>query len=1436
MYIPYLGTALFYPTPPFWFPPLPTIPYHPTPTPTRPHFHCPVKPMACVRWGGAGAGAGAGAGTSKARPRKLEAVEFDSASVTRVLSTTAEAPPGRAGEVRLPTQFTPPSFTCCLLVTDVRGSYYDPVGRATVHTVLPGESRVSIQCAKFALPVDKRRTHTGRGLWQVKVPWGEVTYERDGGVSVFCAATIPGKPGEPNMAVLAPLPLGVASLSCDMGEQLSEDGRVIVTPSHKMGIIRAWAHRQYGDRCPDFKGPPAQFPLTDAMAREYFNRDVHLVASLRKSVQCSTFVQAHMFIGDVAESISIHLKPSVIMALDSNSLLLLFRIMMRHPGDPKGRACLLLPETFPLLYPSAVATAEREYLLAKKAQGDGEGGDQEGDPSAAGGGGSGGGEEDDEYNIMLGGGQTQGGGRVPPSTRSSAHEDEGVLQELREREKEWEGGGDGEGEGEGGARRELVAGRTPAPKDKRVPITLPAVESHKVPADIALAMPFMSKAMDIMARVRKHLRESGSTMVVDFLRVLGEPVTHETRGLVQAALAYLLTCRVLVAVAPLGAHGVPVHGPNGTWAHGRDLRWREYGGVFADLEHLPPLTTAAYAELADSTSTLLSGVVRAHAQEFVRNPSLFSEANIARATTVTCAAWREQAGFHLAEEQVRAAQNAIVHPVSIVKGVGGTGKTVVLPFVVMLSKEVHRTPVKGPHPLDTASGEGGVSASLAKLVSAAKHGVAMVAFTNGAVLNATKRVHKCMPRGKGPAQPKAMTIHSFANAVVQLRIMLQSKQGVRMTNPCAGVHTLIVEEMSMVSLALFNKLMRAMNATYSPPYRTGPKGRQLALFPDLVRLVCIGDPNQLLPVGPGDPMKALCTCLEECDARDPLLARGGGGGGGARRDNVLVTTHRHNARVKAVSTALLNRDMPYIKSLTQKFVSGAHAMHTIKDSGGVGFFGVRPCDMMRAVADTVQAIPGGFDPSNTLILTFMHKDRTAINDSVATWLTGKWVEEREQEAKAVKEEVEEEAGAGAGADSASSGRERLQAQVGLLKAARAELMGSANSPLIVGLHYIGATCNGNGFPGSQRFLLVGGSIVTEERLKPHLLAFRTPEQWAETETPEGATKQRKQLKAAGFKGHQPLDVGTILQAPAFEKLPRGGGIHGPKCLVLEVVFTEEEVAAQREGRAPVVTPVVVRGGNPLGPSELTHCKYVMRTWFLQLGYAITVNRSQGTEADLVIYVLTKSFRVCSRLMNVGITRAKARGCVFLFEDDEPRDGDVAPGSILHKFVMAGFTQRDEVLEHCLRASLGHVLTVLPPARLEAGARDVFTTFPPYCEFQRRKEEKLGLDIPPVWDPAFRDPLQEERDRLAREAREKEKRDRVRARVRRVVPGSDPDPDPDPVPGPGPGLAEEQEEDAGLLAAMEAFERGGGGVKKRMTLAEPDGGTCSKKQCVEGQES
>jgi len=1299
------------------------------------------------------------------------------------------------------------------LVTDVRGSYYDSTARATVHTVLPGESRVSIQCAKFALPVDTRRTHSGRGLWQVKVPLGEVTYERDGGVSVFCPATIPGKVGESNMAVLAPLPLTVASLSCDMGEQLSVDGKVIVHPSTKMGNIRAWAYRVYGATFP-FKGPPAQFPLTDAMAREYFNRDVHLVASLRESVQRSTFVQAHMFIGDVAESISIHLKPHVVMALDSNSLLLLFRIMMRHPGDPKGRACLLLPETFPLLYPSAVATAEREHLLAKKAQGDGEGADQEGDPSAAGAGG----DDDDEYNIMLGGGQAadqdqdhaRGGGRVPPSTRSNAHEDEGVLEELRAREKEWERErererereeGNGKGK-EGEPYRELVAGRAPAPREKRVPITLPAVESHKVPADIAVAMPFMSKAMDIMARVRKHLRESGSTMVVDFLGVLGEPVTHENRGLIQAALAYLMTSRVLVAVAPLGVHGAPVHGPNGTWAHGKDLRWREYGSVFGDLDHLPPLTTAAYAELADATSAMLSEVVQVHAQKFVNAPSLFSEANITRATKIACAAWEKQAGFRLTEEQIRASQNAIVHPISIVQGVGGTGKTVVLPFVVMLGKEVHQSPVKGKHPLDTASGEGVcVSASLAKLVSTAKHGVVMVSFTNGAVLNATKRVHKCMPRGEGPFLPKAMTIHSFANAVVQLLMVLRSKQGAGMTNPCVGVHTLIVEEMSMVSLALLNRLLKAKNATYSPPYRTGARGRRLALFPDLVRLVCIGDPNQLLPVGPGDPMKALCTCLQECDARDTLLARGGG----ARRENVLVTTHRHNALVKAVSTALLNKDMHYIKTLTQAFVSGAHAMATIWGSGGVGFFGVRPYDMLRAVTDTIQAIPGGFHPAKALVLTFMHKDRVPINDRVAT-------ASLEKRAKACEKEAE----AGASAEK----REALETEARLMRAARTELTGAANSPLIVGLYYIGATCNGNGFPGSQRFLLVGGSIVTEGNLKPHLLAFQTQEQWEETETPEAARLKQRQLKAAGFRGHHPLPEGTILRAPAFEKLPRGGGGQGPKCLVLEVVFTEEVVAAESEGRPPVVIPLVVRGGNPLGPSQLTYCKYVMRTWFLQLGYAITVNRSQGTEADLVIYVLTKSFRVCSRLLNVGITRAKARGCVVLFEDDEPRNGDVSPSSILHKFVMAGFSQRDEVLEHCLRASLGHVLPLLPSARLGVAPRDVFTTFPPYCEFQRRKDEQLELNIPPVWDPTFKDPLQEAADRQVREAREKEKRDRVRTRVRRVVPDSDPDPALGPGLGSGPRFAEGDDEDAGLFAAMEAFEKARGS-KKRVAPTEAD---------------
>jgi hypothetical protein len=160
---------------------------------------------------------------------------------------------------------------------------------------------------------------------------------------------------------------------------------------------------------------------------------------------------------------------------------------------------------------------------------------------------------------------------------------------------------------------------------------------------------------------------------------------------------------------------------------------------------------------------------------------------------------------------------------------------------------------------------------------------------------------------------------------------------------------------------------------------------------------------------------------------------------------------------------------------------------------------------------------------------------------------------------------------------------------------------------------------------------------------------------------------------------------------------------------------------------------------------------------LRLSYAITAHSSQGTESPRVIYALNKSFHGCSRLMNVGITRTKEKGCLFFFTDNHPRNADISKDSTLHKFVENGFSQRHDVLGHCLVSALGHVLVALPPMRATKTPKEAFTQFPPYCEFERRKQEQLPVEIPGVFDGMTEKQRQERAEEEAARAIEKRRR-------------------------------------------------------------------------------
>jgi hypothetical protein len=380
-----------------------------------------------------------------------------------------------------------------------------------------------------------------------------------------------------------------------------------------------------------------------------------------------------------------------------------------------------------------------------------------------------------------------------------------------------------------------------------------------------------------------------------------------------------------------------------------------------------------------------------------------------------------------------------------------------------------------------------------------------------------------------------------------------------------------------------------------------------------------------------------------------------------------------------------------------------------------------------------------------------------------------------------------------------------------------------NAPFIVGMYYVGPTCNGSKYPGGQRFKLVGGKIVHEAELYQHLMAFKEEEERI-VQMSLGTKRGERPVAVLSVQprkgravGHVPLPRGTILTAPEFEKTDRGS-FAGPKCLVLEVVFTEEVLAAKDAGRPPIVRTIVVRGGNNLKPSEVTYCKYTMRQWMCRSGYSITTHSAQGAEAGLVFFVLNRSVYGCSRLMNVAITRAMNRGCVVFFATDRPMDADIDRQSTLHTFIEKGFSQRDEVLVHCLLSGLRHVLVLPPPLRASQSAKEAFTAFPPYCEFERRGKEKLPREIPPVFDGMTERERQAKVDEEAARAAEKrrrlqpKKRERVQPEPLQVVVPATNETTGTEEEGPagcggggGHVKDEDEDEDALLWSYLEAFE-------------------------------
>ena len=153
---------------------------------------------------------------------------------------------------------------------------------------------------------------------------------------------------------------------------------------------------------------------------------------------------------------------------------------------------------------------------------------------------------------------------------------------------------------------------------------------------------------------------------------------------------------------------------------------------------------------------------------------------------------------------------------------------------------------------------------------------------------------------------------------------------------------------------------------------------------------------------------------------------------------------------------------------------------------------------------------------------------------------------------------------------------------------------------------------------------------------------------------------------------------------------------------------------------------------------------------------------------------------------------------MLFEDADPKHGEVSPGTCLSRFVTAGFSQRDDLLEHVLRAYLGHVLPARVADRVGAKPREVFTPFPAYDEYERRKKEGRNTDIEPAWLVPEAKP---------EEAPKPAPKDMSRWKVTRKVLVQDPDPALAPAPaGAGSGAGSDDMDDDALIAALTKVEK------------------------------
>lgn len=912
------------------------------------------------------------------------------------------------------------------------------------------------------------------------------------------------------------------------------------------------------------------------------------------------------------------------------------------------------------------------------------------------------------------------------------------------------------------AQLEGTGEAAPAPgvaDTQRPLVRWPERHGGDVPLGVAVAVPWMQLAVEIVSAVKGYQRQTGCTQVslghvidrrfcktTPGMRRFQSPLSVCSDMLCQA-LWYLFSIGELVPLGCVTGSGAVQFGPSGAWgAPGADLSWSRCTKFMGDPKAIP-FTRPDLLEQGLKISRHLVGLAAAFREGGWGAPGVLARArDIVQEVAVAPGTPGAQP---LSEEQVDALVLLATSPLGVLQGGPGTGKTACVLSLVRALHLLHkkpkggsgrssepaskpaRAPLKRPRDDDreeeeprTAEGEaatpeelpprrgrvklehggwddgsgagggagggGGSSAppsvrreatkeeeqedeggkaddvahgssvsadTMIMLGTCAPSGVLILAPTTAAVENVTGLLEGL--------SGVALTIHSFIAKCFAL--LTQHKRGGRgkvpgapsshesFKSPLGHVHTVLIEEASMVDTALFGVLVSLL--------------RTRRLLPALVRMVLVGDTNQFMPISQGCAMMSVVQAVPRAVA-------------------TLKRVWRFPLAISMAAACVKDRDVAGLARFVRKFSDGATALKDAHSMEGVVFaaFSASPkkaategdggsstpapvsratfssnariCEAVLSILEALGTMPDGsggvvgaadYSPFTTLVTTFTNSLSHDLGTAITAWATHR-----------------------AGAPAAT------------VAAIRASELGRAPA-LVPGVCYtLGIPCPGNGTANGTVVYLVGGEV----------------QRW----TPRTLSSLREEVP--GVKG------GTVPPEGASPlPLPKYGH---PEVLILRVQFARA-LRNQMRGGPPAPVRVLIVGVPGTKATDRVSVRFTLNPEHFTFAASRTTTKSQSMQAPLSIVVKDFSPTEDSRSLYVGLTRAQCTA-VVLFPEKEPRAFHLSEEGPLGWCVAQGPSERTEVMGPILRACLQASLAGRPEPSLSI-------QFPPYQEYQRLVEEQ-----------------------------------------------------------------------------------------------------------------